>query len=163
MGKHSVTPHIPVSDSERLIQASQILKACIVANDTSHPFEINPSYTLETVYCLVQDVIEHRGNRTRKRPGEAPTSITGRLQQAASILTLCIISYDTDPSFDLEFDFSYPLHIVVALIDEAQVRLSEEMDKRLRERPPKLERRALEFLRASRAAVTPDSSEGKPN
>jgi hypothetical protein len=162
MAKHAVTPHIPVSDSERLLQATQILKACIVANDTSHPFEINPSCTLQAVYCLVQDVIEHRGDgRRKRRPGEPPKSITGRLQQAASILRLCIISNDADPYFDKGFDFSYPMHIVVALIDEIHLQLGEEMDKRLRERPTKLERRELQFLRATK--VPPDSTEGKPN
>jgi len=56
-----LTPDIPLSDSERLIQASQILKACIVANDTSHSFDIDHSYPLEAVHSLVQDVIGHRG------------------------------------------------------------------------------------------------------
>jgi hypothetical protein len=158
MAKHAVTPHIPVSDSERLIQASHILKACIVANDTSHRFEIDPSYTLEAVHSLVQDVIEHRGEEKPKRPGEPPASITGRLQQAASILKLCIVANDTDPHFD--FDWSHPLHLVVALIDEAWRQLGLENDRRSRARPSKAKLRELEFLRG---AVPPNSTEGKTN
>jgi hypothetical protein len=132
MAKQAVSPDTPTSDAERLTQAAHIVKASIVANEVSHPLDINLCCTLEAAHCLIQDVIEHLGEGTkRKRPGEPPASISGRLLQAAGILKVCIVA-NTDGYIEGggEFDFSYPLHAAVTLIDEAHDRLYEGEDKR---------------------------------
>jgi hypothetical protein len=149
MAKHAVNPDTPTSDCERLRQAEHIVKASIVANDVSHPLEISLSHTLEAAHCLIQDVIEHLGEGSkRKRPGELPTSVTGRLLQAAGILKVCIVA-NTDGYIEGggEFDFSYPMHAAVALIDEAHNRLYEGKGQ----------------ATPARAAGRVQATEGKPN
>jgi hypothetical protein len=99
---------------------------------------------------------KHAVNPPHPRIGP-PASITERLQQAASVLKLCIIANDDE---HCEFDFALPLHIVVTLIDEAwTTRLGVEKDQR---RPSKAKLRELEFLRGG-STVPPNSTDGKPN
>jgi hypothetical protein len=142
--------------------------AAIVANDAKHvntyhclrpgkSVHIDLSYPMEAAHTLIEEVIAHRPRGARKS-SEAST-ITELLLQVLHMLKVTIRANEDEPEPQDGINFSYPLHAIVNVIEQAHELLYKEDDKKFVARNPKLMREA-ELAGRLQAK---ESAAGKPN